>query len=84
MTYLPLGGPPHGHPAADRAVAAPPRTARGLATLLLESGADPNARDEIQDSAFLYAGAEGVDEILKLTLEHGADVRSTNRYGGPL
>ncbi|MEU6009214.1 ankyrin repeat domain-containing protein [Streptomyces sp. NPDC047453] len=53
-----------------------------LARLLLESGADPNAKDEIQDSAFLYAGAEGLDEILKLTLEHGADVRSTNRYGG--
>ncbi|MFF4758323.1 MFS transporter [Streptomyces sp. NPDC001292] len=53
-----------------------------MARLLLESGADPNAKDKIQDSAFLYAGAEGLNEILELTLEHGADVRSTNRYGG--
>ncbi len=49
---------------------------------LLEAGADPNAKDGMQDSAFLYAGAEGLDEILKLTLAHGADVTSTNRYGG--
>lgn len=53
-----------------------------IARLLLDAGADPNAKDDLQDSAFLYAGAEGLDEILRLTLEHGADVRSTNRYGG--
>jgi hypothetical protein len=27
-----------------------------------------NARDDIEDSPYLYAGAEGRDEILKLTL----------------
>ncbi|WP_246846276.1 ankyrin repeat domain-containing protein [Humibacter ginsenosidimutans] len=53
-----------------------------VATTLLEAGADPNAKDDIQDSAFLYAGAEGLDEIVRATLAHGADVRSTNRYGG--
>jgi ankyrin repeat protein len=41
-----------------------------------------NARDAIEDSPFLYAGAEGRDEILKMTLGAGADLGSTNRYGG--
>lgn len=53
-----------------------------LALLLLESGADPDAKDAIQDSAFLYSGAEGLDDILRSTLEHGADVSSTNRFDG--
>jgi uncharacterized protein len=53
-----------------------------LARELIAPGADVNARDEIRDSAFLYAGAEGLNEILRLTLEHGADVASTNRFGG--
>jgi ankyrin repeat protein len=53
-----------------------------LATELIAAGADVNARDAIRDSAFLYAGAEGLDDILRLTLAHGADVASTNRYGG--
>ena len=41
-----------------------------------------NAKDAIQDSAFLYAGAEGFNEVLQLTLAAGADVASTNRFGG--
>jgi ankyrin repeat protein len=49
---------------------------------LILAGADVNARDNLSDSAFLYAGAEGINEILVLTLSHGADVRSLNRYGG--
>lgn len=53
-----------------------------LARVLLEGGADPDAADAIQDSAFLYAGAEGLDEILALTIAHGAAVTSTNRFGG--
>lgn len=53
-----------------------------IAVRLLEAGADPNAQDDMRDSAFLYAGAEGLDEILTATLEHGADVASTNRFGG--
>jgi uncharacterized protein len=53
-----------------------------VARALLDAGADPDAKDDLQDSAFLYAGAEGLDEILALTLQHGADVRSTNRFGG--
>ncbi|OFI38686.1 hypothetical protein BIU82_03620 [Arthrobacter sp. SW1] len=49
---------------------------------LIEAGGNVNAKDDIQDSAFLYAGAEGFNEVLKLTIEAGADVKSTNRYGG--
>jgi ankyrin repeat protein len=53
-----------------------------VAVLLLEAGADPDAKDKISDSAFLYAGAEGYNEILRATLRHGANVKSTNRFGG--
>ncbi|MBD7994374.1 ankyrin repeat domain-containing protein [Arthrobacter sp. Sa2CUA1] len=49
---------------------------------LISAGADVNAKDSLQDSAFLYAGAEGFNEVLQLTLAAGADVTSTNRYGG--
>jgi len=41
-----------------------------------------NAKDEMQDSPFLYAGAEGRLQILRMTLAAGADLNSTNRYGG--
>lgn len=53
-----------------------------VAILLLEAGADPNAKDDINDSAFLYAGAEGYSKILRATLRYGAKVKSTNRFGG--
>ncbi|MFE4080762.1 ankyrin repeat domain-containing protein [Paenarthrobacter sp. YIM B13468] len=49
---------------------------------LIAAGGDVNAKDDIQDSAFLYAGAEGFNEVLQLTLAAGADVASINRYGG--
>jgi ankyrin repeat protein len=52
-----------------------------VARVLIAAGADVNAKDDIEDSAFLYAGAEGRNEILKLTLPT-ADLKSTNRYGG--
>ncbi|WP_347958098.1 ankyrin repeat domain-containing protein [Gordonia aichiensis] len=58
----------------NRAVAA--------AGALIDAGADVNAKDDMQDSAYLYAGAEGYDDILEMTLRHGADVRSVNRFGG--
>lgn len=53
-----------------------------MAKMLIESGADVNARDAKQDTPYLFAGAEGRNEILKLVLENGADIKSTNRYGG--
>ena len=49
---------------------------------LIGRGGNVNAKDAIQDSAFLYAGAEGYNDVLQLTLAAGADVSSTNRYGG--
>ena len=53
-----------------------------VARALIAAGADVNAKDDIEDSPFLYAGAEGRIEILKMTLAAGADLKSTNRYGG--
>ncbi|MDP9986067.1 ankyrin repeat protein [Arthrobacter oryzae] len=53
-----------------------------LVAELIGRGGNVNAKDTIQDSAFLYAGAEGFNEVLQLTLAAGADVASTNRYGG--
>lgn len=52
------------------------------ARVLIDAGADVNAKDSKQDSPYLLAGAEGRLEILKMTLDHGADLTSTNRYGG--
>lgn len=52
------------------------------AKALIEAGANVNAKDNIQDSPYLYAGARGHLEILNMTLAHGADLKSTNRYGG--
>lgn len=52
------------------------------ARALIEAGADVNAQNRMQDSAYLLAGAEGYREILDLALRHGADLKSTNRYGG--
>ena len=53
------------------------------ARLLIDAGADVNAKDSIRDTPFLYAGAEGRDEILKAILATGrANLKDTNRYGG--
>ncbi len=54
-----------------------------VAAALVKAGADVNARDSIHDTPFLYAGAEGRNDILKLILATGkANLRDTNRYGG--
>lgn len=54
----------------------------GQVSELIRAGGNVNAKDDIEDSAFLYAGAEGFVDVLLLTLANGADVASTNRYGG--
>lgn len=48
---------------------------------LLAAGADVNAKDGQQDSAFLIACREGHTDIVAAALAAGADVRSLNRYG---
>jgi len=53
-----------------------------LVAELIGRGGNVNAKDPIQDSAFLFAGAEGLNDVLQLTLAAGADVTSINRYGG--
>jgi uncharacterized protein len=48
---------------------------------LLAAGADVNAKDAQQDSAFLIAARNGHADLLRAALAAGADVRSLNRYG---
>ncbi len=50
--------------------------------LLLELDADVDLQDDRLNNPFLYAGAEGLMEILKLANEAGADPTIRNRYGG--
>lgn len=52
------------------------------ARLLIEAGTDVNAKDAIEDTPYLFAGAEGRTEILKLILANGANLSDTNRFGG--
>lgn len=63
-------------------IAAAKANSAALVRELIGRGGNVNAKDAIQDSAFLYAGAEGFNEVLQLTLAAGADVASTNRFGG--
>ncbi|MFF2793806.1 ankyrin repeat domain-containing protein [Lysinibacillus xylanilyticus] len=54
-----------------------------VAKLLIEAGADINLQDNIKDSAYLYAGAQGKTEILKYMIEHAEPNQNiVNRYGG--
>ncbi len=50
--------------------------------LLLRAGADVDLQDDMLNNPFLYAGAEGLMEILALTHKAGADPTIRNRYGG--
>lgn len=52
------------------------------AQVLLQAGADVNAKDNQQDSPYLVAGAEGRTQLLRWYLEHNAKLEDTNRYGG--
>jgi ankyrin repeat protein len=51
-------------------------------SLLLDAEADVDAQDASLDNPFLYAGREGLLDILRLANEAGADPSITNRYGG--
>jgi uncharacterized protein len=49
---------------------------------LIAQGADVNAEDETQQSAYLVATSEGFLDLLNLTLAHGADVASKDSFNG--
>ena len=49
---------------------------------MVKHGADVNQQADNQDSAFLYAGASGQTELVKLFLDHGARFDVFNRYNG--
>ena len=52
------------------------------AQVLIEDGADVNAKDASEQSAFLIAASEGFLNLLELSLDSGADVASLDSYGG--
>ncbi len=52
------------------------------ARLLIAAGADVNAKDKTEQSAYLIATSEGHLDLLELTLDHGADVGSLDRFDG--
>ncbi|GIO66415.1 hypothetical protein J21TS3_12360 [Paenibacillus cookii] len=49
---------------------------------LIEHGADINIRDHNLNNVFLYAGAEGFLDILRLAIDAKANTKLTNRFGG--
>lgn len=53
-----------------------------MAKLLVANGADVNQQAQNLDSAFLYAGATGQTELLKVFLGNGARFDIFNRYHG--
>ncbi|MBO0474312.1 ankyrin repeat domain-containing protein [Enterococcus ureasiticus] len=55
----------------------------GIAKMLIDAGADINLQDQISDSPYLYAGAQGKTEILTYMLEKQVpDQQKVNRFGG--
>ncbi len=54
----------------------------GRARRLIAQGADVNAQDESQQSAYLIATSEGYVDLLELALSHGARVDATDGYDG--
>ncbi len=49
---------------------------------LIRAGADVNAKDETEQSAYLISTSEGYLDLLELTLRHGADVDSKDSFNG--
>ncbi len=52
------------------------------ASALIEKGADVNAQDETQQSAYLIATSEGHLELLNLTLANGAKINDKDSWNG--
>ncbi len=53
-----------------------------LARRLVEAGADVNAKDETEQSAYLVATSEGYLDLLRLTLANGALVDDKDSWNG--
>lgn len=54
-----------------------------IAKLLIDAGANINQQDAIQDSAYLYVGAQVKTEILRYMMEHAKPNQQVrNRFGG--
>lgn len=54
-----------------------------IAKMLIDAGANINLQDQISDSPYLYAGAQGKTEILTYMLEKQVpDQKKVNRFGG--
>lgn len=54
-----------------------------VAKALIDAGADVNKQDAIQDSPYLYAGAQGKTEILTYIIEQAnPNQKIYNRFGG--
>lgn len=53
-----------------------------VAKILVALGADVNRQDRLLNSPFLYAGAAGYLQLVKLYIEHGARFDVFNRYNG--
>ncbi len=49
---------------------------------LIERGADVNAKDDTQQSAYLVATSEGYDELLELTMANGAELNDKDSWNG--
>lgn len=49
---------------------------------LIREGADVNAEDDTEQSAYLISTSEGYLRLLELTLRHGADVSSLDSFDG--
>lgn len=49
---------------------------------LIRRGADVNAKDETEQSAYLIATSEGYLDLLRLTLRHGARINDKDSFNG--
>ena len=49
---------------------------------LIRQGADVNAKDETEQSAYLIATSEGYLDLLRLTLRHGAGINDKDSWNG--
>jgi ankyrin repeat protein len=74
---------PPDQPTLDaRLIAAAWKNDLARARALIDQGADVNAQDETQQSAYLIAASEGHLRLLELTLRHGADVNAKDSFDG--